>query len=73
MKWQFPAGWDKVGNMRRPGTGGWPQHFSLLCTHATPHRSVGCTYAMYTQAVPGPVVQLERYMATLLALRPSGL
>lgn len=72
-KWQFPAGWEVVGNMRRPQErGGWLQHMvhSLQYMHYTAGQHV---YSMYIHATPDPATYgLERHMASWLALRPSG-
>lgn len=36
------------------------------------HTAVQHVYSMYTLAMPDPTYRLERYMASWLALRPSG-
>lgn len=41
----FPAEWDKVGNRRRPGTGGWPQHRVYIHLTALQHVQTPCTHA----------------------------
>lgn len=66
VKWQFPAGWDKVGNMRRPGTGGWPQHSPLLrCTLTTPQHGMYIRHVHTCCAWPGRTTRtLHGYIAS---------
>lgn len=66
----FPGG---VGEGRKhapaPGAGGWFQHMVYRYMHYT---AVQHVYSMYTHATPDPTYRLEGYMASWLALRPSG-